>query len=541
MKTTFAETRTQQRSLHFPADLNELKSAGSAYDFAILLTGGDSLENWKEILHVVIDKLVDGALLWVQGMPKNLAEIGAYLDRFVHFRYWIAIESSLIEGTGLPSVHGSVLLFTKGRSLSIRELRIPHQICKACGKPLRDWGGKSHLRHPAGTRISDVWKDLPKSNNYSGLSLEAFERILAIIPDDKQVGLVYPKERLNPKDEGVVYRRLPSVPPSSSQALLSIESQVILGDALTELRKLPDESIDLAFADPPYNLDKPYGTYDDEKDIQEYLRWCEAWLLEYVRVLRPSGSLFILNLPRWAMHHAAFLSTYLYFQNWIVWDALSEPRGKLMPAHYALLFYTKSPDSFTFHHEELKYIDARHYCLRNSCIRKRKALGEDEKEILTDLWWDVHRIKHRPQRDAHPCQLPKALLERIIRLTTNPGDIVLDAMAGTGTTAIVASQLGRRYIAIDIDPTYVNLMKAKLEEIRVWGAEIPKFYARRRLPFSKKALQLELKRITEILGRLPTPEDVAELSTINIEVFHQAFPTWGKALKAAKIALKTKT
>lgn len=179
---------------------------------------------------------------------------------------------------------------------------------------------------------------------------------------------------------------------------------VIQGDALEVLRRYPDESVDLVFADPPYDLDKAYTTYDDEKDRETYLNWCNAWLDEYIRILKPSGSLYILNLPRWGMYHAAYLNRRLYFQNWIVWDALSEPRGKILPAHYALLFYTKHPTDFTFNYESVGLIDARFYCLRPSCIRQRKARGDDEKERLTDIWWDIHRIKHHHHRDVHPCQ-----------------------------------------------------------------------------------------------------------------------------------------
>jgi site-specific DNA-methyltransferase (adenine-specific) len=310
---------------------------------------------------------------------------------------------------------------------------------------------------------------------------------------------------------------------------------VIQGDALQILATFPDESVDLVFADPPYNLDKAYTTYDDEKDREAYLDWCNAWLDQYIRILKPTGSLYVLNLPRWGMHHAAYLNRRLSFQNWIVWDALSEPRGKIMPAHYALLFYTKHPMDFTFNYEQVGAIDARFYCLRSSCIRQRKARGDDQKEPLTDIWWDVHRIKHRRDRDYHPCQLPDALMERIIRLSTNPGDIVLDALAGAGTTAVAAARLGRRYIAIDLDPAYVAITREKLGQVEMWGNVQRLSVSRPRPRYNKKALQLELREIARQLGHLPTPEDVRRMSRYGLEPFLEAFPTWGKALKAAKL------
>ena len=291
----------------------------------------------------------------------------------------------------------------------------------------------------------------------------------------------------------------------------------------------------MVFADPPYNLDKSYNIYEDEKERQEYLNWCNAWLDETIRILKPSGSLYLLNLPRWAMYHASYLNQKLYFQNWIVWDALSEPRGMIMPAHYALLFYTRHPTHFTFNYEAVSPIDARFYCLRQSCIRARKQRGEDEKEPLTDIWWDIHRLKHRRDRDFHPCQLPNALLERIILLSTNPGDIVVDALAGTGTTAIVAAKLGRRYVAIDLDPAYVEIIRQKLAQIKTWGAIQRQTVKKTKNHYSKKALQLELQEIARRLGRLPTPEEVEQMSRYGLEAFLETFPSWSKALKAAKL------
>jgi len=429
--------------------------------------------------------------------------------------------------------------------------------------------------HPDGVAISDVWKGLSSEDNYTSLSAPVLETVLRMVspsgdPADASAlnGLVGPAERVQGfrdarlMEPTVRYRTLPlpGLLPSGLQApptkkVLnglftgiketgethpadgSLFNVVVQGDALEVLRRYPDESVDLVFADPPYNLDKAYTTYDDEKDRETYLNWCNAWLDEYIRILKPSGSLYILNLPRWGMYHAAYLNRRLYFQNWIVWDALSEPRGKIMPAHYALLFYTKHPTEFTFNYESVAALDARFYCLRSSCIRQRKARGEDEKERLTDIWWDIHRIKHRRDRDYHPCQLPDALMERIIRLSTNPGDVVLDALAGTGTTAVVAAKLGRRYVAIDIDPMYVAITREKLAQVETFGDVVRPPVARPRPRYNKKALQLELQEIALKLGRLPTQEDVRQMSRYGLKPFLEAFPTWGKALKAAKLLI----
>lgn len=532
-------------------------------DFIILATGMDNPNPWLPIVDAAIPALKESGLLFIQGIPENLPEIGVYLDRRLRFKYWIVVESLLrqpgiAEVPPLPSVHAAILMFAKGEHFSISRLRFSHRYCRACGRSLRDWGGKSHLMHPDGVALSDVWKDLPPEDNYSGLSASALETLLRLVSPSGQAkdagmlnGVIGPVERIVTSNEPKLaesaqrYEAKPlpgllSMMPTETKIKTNIEpalpvNTVIEGDALEILSTFPDESIDLVFADPPYNLYKAYTTYEDDREREAYVDWCNAWLEQYVRILKPSGSLYILNLPRWGMYHAAYLNQRLYFQNWIVWDALSEPRGKIMPAHYALLFYTKHPTHFTFNYESVGQIDARFYCLRSSCVKRRKALGDDQKEPLTDLWWDIHRIKHRRDRDYHPCQLPEALMERIIRLSTNPGDIVLDALAGTGTTAVAAAKLGRRYIAIDLDPTYVSIAREKLAQVELWGDVYRCPQPRPRHRYSKKALQLELSEIARQLGRLPTPDDVRRLSRYGLEPFLQNFPSWGKALKAAKL------
>jgi site-specific DNA-methyltransferase (adenine-specific) len=85
--------------------------------------------------------------------------------------------------------------------------------------------------------------------------------------------------------------------------------------------------------------------------------------------------------------------------------------------------------------------------------------------LLSDVWTDIHRIRHRKRRDEHPCQLPIHLLERIILMATDEGDIVLDPFVGTGTTAVAAKKLGRKYIGIDIDPQYIEIAEKNLKQV----------------------------------------------------------------------------
>jgi len=552
-----------------------LKEAGdNSLNFIVIVTAALNPANSGELkayLDECVRVLKNGGLLFVQGRPEYLPELGVYLDQYLNFKYWIAIESQLQhKGAGLPSVHAAVLLFTKGNDrFNVKRTRFPHQYCAFCKRTLKDWGGKAHLMHPDGYVISDVWKDLPQLDNYTQISEPVLDTILRMLdfepreakkanlfqqigvqePGNEIRGLVGPKEGIGSSKsiaESAVQYRMPGFSgPEIEYSTVANEvgdkmfNVVHHGDAVEILKQYPDNSIDLVFADPPYNLDKAYHFYDDEQADTEYVKWCDAWLQEYVRILKPTGSLYVLNLPRWTMYHAAFLNQRLYFQNWIVWDALSEPRGKLMPAHYGLLFYTKHPTDFTFNYAEVGQLDARYYCLRSSCIRKRKAAGVDDKMPLTDIWWDIHRIKHRRDRDSHPCQLPDALMERIIRLSTNEGDIVLDALCGTGTTPVAAVKLGRRYVAIDIDERYVKITREKIAEVKRRGYVERKSIHKPQREYTKKELQLELRDLAAKLGRLPTPKDVQKMSKYDLDTFFDMFPTWGKALKAAKLEMQS--
>ena len=242
-------------------------------------------------------------------------------------------------------------------------------------------------------------------------------------------------------------------------------NQVIQGDCLELLKKLPDDSIDMTFADPPFNLKKGYNSYKDSLELREYLDWCEEWITEMVRVTKPTGSIFLHNIPKWLTYYAGYLNKQADFKHWISWDAPTAPMGKsLQPSHYGILFYAKSA-------KQLKFYELRHPHKRT---RKEKILAKDyggKKSMLhpygplvSDVWTDIHRVKHNKYRDEHPCQLPIHLLERIILMSTDENDIVLDPFNGTGTTAIAAKRLGRQYIGFELDKDYVDITKSKLEQ-----------------------------------------------------------------------------
>lgn len=240
-------------------------------------------------------------------------------------------------------------------------------------------------------------------------------------------------------------------------------NKIIQGDCLKLLNKIPDNSIDMTFADPPFNLKKSYNSYKDSLKLKEYLIWCEEWIYELVRITKPSGSIFLHNIPKWLIYYSEYLNEKADFKHWISWDAPTAPMGKtLQPAHYGILFYAKNA-------KELKFYEIRYPHKRT---RKEKILAKDyggKKSLIhpfgplvSDVWTDIHRVKHNKYRDEHPCQLPIHLLERLILMSTDEDDIVLDPFNGTGTTSIAAKRLGRKYIGFEIDSEYVKITDSKL-------------------------------------------------------------------------------
>jgi len=239
--------------------------------------------------------------------------------------------------------------------------------------------------------------------------------------------------------------------------------KILLGDCLELFKNIPDNSVDIAFADPPFNLQKKYTSYRDNLAFQEYLDWCEKWISEMVRVTKPTGSIFVHNIPKWLTFYATYLNKFAHFKHWISWDAPTAPMGKsLQPAHYGILFYTKETKG-------AKIYELRHPHKRD---RKQGYLWKDyggKKHLLhpfgplvSDVWTDIHRVKHFVKRDPHPCQLPIHLLDRLILMTTDEKDVVLDPFSGTGTTAIAAKRLGRRYIGFELDTKYKEISEQKL-------------------------------------------------------------------------------
>jgi site-specific DNA-methyltransferase (adenine-specific) len=447
----------------------------------------ESVNTW---LDEAIRHLNKHGSLLVYSIPRWLPYFAEFLSSKMTFKYWIAIKNpdSLPDSILMHPYHEGVLVFVKDRNrFTLNKVRYPHIFCSQCGDYIADWGGKKHLRPQYGPVISDVWDDRDDfiDQDY-GLSPITLDRLLDLTCKNNFRVLIAMHDG-KPYDGSQLY--LPSLGSQGTtpqNGKISINNrqvveifpkdetepedtrfradEIFIGDSIKIMSSWvsdPKARFDLIFADPPYNLEKNYGKLDDNLKDQEYISWCDQWLDLCTQLLKPYGTLYVLNLPKWSIFHATFLSNRLWFQRWIAWDALSDPRGNVMPAHYGLLMYTNHPTKYTYN--PIPDIPKMDQCLRPKCIASRPP--DVPREELSDIWYDVHRIKHKRDRDEHPCQLPVKLLERIIQISSNPGDTILDPFLGTGTTAIVAKKYGRHYVGLDIDAKYREIAKAKLDAI----------------------------------------------------------------------------
>ena len=227
-------------------------------------------------------------------------------------------------------------------------------------------------------------------------------------------------------------------------------------DCLEILPCIVRESVDTVFADPPFNLGKKYGKcVNDELPDKEYLHWTKKWMGECVRILKPGGAFFLYNLPKWNI----LLGSYMYecgltFRHWIavsVKASLPIP-GRLYPAHYSLLYFTKGKPK-VFRRIRTPIETCRH------CGREIKDYGGHRGAMnplgvnLTDVWNDVPPVRHwkfkSKKRTAN--QLSTKLLYRVIQMSTLEGELVLDPFGGSGTTYDVCERHGRHWIGMELE------------------------------------------------------------------------------------------
>lgn len=229
----------------------------------------------------------------------------------------------------------------------------------------------------------------------------------------------------------------------------------INGDAREELKKIPNDSIDLICTDPPYNLGKNYGNNIDWKQWHEYEKFTLDWLTESKRILKGDGSIYIFMGVKFISRLFLMLQELdFHFNGWITWhytQGMGRKKG-FSPRHEDILYFTKS-DNFTFNLEDIR-IPQKYFRERNNMKGANPG----------DVWQFSHIHYSNPERVNHPTQKPEALMKRIISASSNKGDTVLDPFVGSGTTCVVSKFLHRKWIGIDINPDYIKIAEKRIDE-----------------------------------------------------------------------------
>jgi len=243
-----------------------------------------------------------------------------------------------------------------------------------------------------------------------------------------------------------------------------IGSQGVLfrANCLDLLANMRQGTVDLFFADPPFNLGKHYEDPEvsDQYHVETYRGWCRTWMLEAIRVLKPGGALFVYHWPKWLMDFGAWMNGVadVEFRSWIALKMKNgfPIRGRLHPAHYGLLYFTKGGAEPTFNVVRAKSPTCRKcgQLLRDyGGYRDKYRKYEDEEGVpwiqVSDFWEDTRPATHDKAREQQINELPIHIPERAILLATNPGDVVLDCFSGAGSTIHAAQRTGRYWIAGD--------------------------------------------------------------------------------------------
>lgn len=246
----------------------------------------------------------------------------------------------------------------------------------------------------------------------------------------------------------------------------NLDHKIIHGDVLQSLASLEDESVDLIFADPPYNIGKDFDGLVENWDEDEFLKWCYEWLEECYRVLKPAGTFYLMN----STENMPFLDIWcrkkFFIRSRIIWsyDSSGVQAKKFYGSMYEpILMLVKDKNQYTFNAKDI-LVEAKTGAKRGLIdYRKNPPQPYNTLKVPGNVW-EFSRVRFRmDEYENHPTQKPESLLERVIKASSNEGDLVLDPFSGSFTTSAVSKKLGRKTIGIEINEEYVKMGIRRLE------------------------------------------------------------------------------
>jgi site-specific DNA-methyltransferase (adenine-specific) len=259
---------------------------------------------------------------------------------------------------------------------------------------------------------------------------------------------------------------------------------ILHGDCIEQMRGLPADYVDLAFADPPFNIGYAYDVYNDKQDRTRYLAWSRDWIAAVHRVLKANGTFWLAIGDEYAAELKLISQDFgFHCRSWVIWYYTFGVNctNKFTRSHAHLFYFVKDAKSFTFRGDDPdnRVPSARQLVYGDKRANPRGRLPDDtwilrpqdvESCFRSDEdTWYFPRVAGTFKERArfHGCQMPEQLLGRIVRTCSNPGDLVLDPFSGSATTLAVAKKLGRNYLGFDLSAEYVSQGLARLEAVHV--------------------------------------------------------------------------
>jgi site-specific DNA-methyltransferase (adenine-specific) len=287
------------------------------------------------------------------------------------------------------------------------------------------------------------------------------------------------------------------------------------GDCIEGLSRLEPGSVDLVFADPPFNIGYEYDVYDDRRETEHYLSWTKRWGEAVRRVLKPTGAFWLAIGDEYAAELKLLFQNELGFtcRSWVIWYYTFGVHctKKFSRSHAHLFYFLRDPKQFTFNSSAIKVPSARQLVYADSRADANGRVPDDTWILRPqdlpegfqpdeDMWY-FPRVcgTYKERKRWHGCQMPEQLLGRIIRACSNPGELVLDPFAGSGTTLVVAKKLGRQWIGFEVSENYCTKIRGRLhgaaEGQPLEGPEEPKVSAPR-TPSSQTESRFGIKKST---------------------------------------------
>ena len=249
-------------------------------------------------------------------------------------------------------------------------------------------------------------------------------------------------------------------------------------DCVAGMAEIPDATVDLAFADPPFNIGYKYDTYADRLAAEEYEAWSRDWGKALVRTLKPTGSFWLAIGDDFAAELKLIFQRDLQLicRSWIIWYYTFgvNCKRKFSRSHTHLFHFVKDPKNFTFNRDAILVPSARQLVYADARANSKGRLPDDTwilrpqdaADSFTpeeDVWY-VPRVcgTFAERAGWHGCQMPEQLLGRIIKVSSNPGELVLDPFGGSGTTLVVAKKLGRQFVGFELSKNYAKQINSRL-------------------------------------------------------------------------------